>query len=284
MSLGFHPFDPTVRPQTQLAQREDYYDEFTIPAAQKHRPGAIIPTLLRERLPVLGKVTTPNRLLWLLVPFGVIAMFRFHARERIVLAAPLIGLVAFYAMFAYLLPWYCVVVAPAVILLVLLGKDFFERNCGTRHRPIAGAVLSIALVAAAVTSLPGVDREMIDDGYPAPVMWFSYVEAKKTVQQPAIILFRYRPGDNINEEPVYNVDAMTPDDAPIIRAHDLGPARNAALFDYYAKRQPQRTVYLFDRATRTLLILGNVAELARQRGATSTTITAPGFDGPSRVK
>ena len=57
-------------------------------------------------------------------------------------------------------------------------------------------------------------------------MWFSYVEAPKAVQQPAIILFRYRTGDNVNEEPVYNVDVMVPDDAPIIRAHDLGPQRN----------------------------------------------------------
>jgi len=57
---------------------------------------------------------------------------------------------------------------------------------------------------------------------------------------------------------------LNPDDAPIIRAHDLGLDRNRALFDYYAQRQPQRTVYLYDRARRSLVELGNVSDLAHR--------------------
>jgi hypothetical protein len=70
---------------------------------------------------------------------------------------------------------------------------------------------------------------------------------------------------------------MWPDDARIIRAHDLGPERNRELFRYYAQRQPQRTVYRFDRMTATLTRLGNVVDLAllppAHAPATTTTTT-----------
>jgi hypothetical protein len=82
------------------------------------------------------------------------------------------------------------------------------------------------------------------------------------VRAPAIILIRYSPQSSFHVEPVYNISTSNPDDARIIRAHDLGPARNAVLFQYYANRQPNRTVYLFDRATASLTSLGNVRDLA----------------------
>jgi hypothetical protein len=124
-------------------------------------------------------------------------------------------------------------------------------------------VLTLGIVAATVTALPEIDHQLLDDGLPTPTMYFSYVELPKHVTQPAIVLFRYRKGDNTNEEPVYNVDVAWPDDAAIIRAHDLGE-RNRELFAYYAARQPQRTVYLYDRAARRLITLGNVVDLAQQ--------------------
>jgi hypothetical protein len=74
-----------------------------------------------------------------------------------------------------------------------------------------------------------------------------------------------------------------PDDAPIIRAHDLGHA-NRQLYAYYAQRQPNRMVYHFDRtAGRLSPPLGNVADLAQSptppivstTTATTTTTTNP---------
>ena len=41
--------------------------------------------------------------------------------------------------------------------------------------------------------------------------------ARGVVQKPAIILFRSRSGDNVNEEPVYNIDVAQPDDAAVGR-------------------------------------------------------------------
>ena len=48
--------------------------------------------------------------------------------------------------------------------------------------------------------------------------------------------------------------------------HDLGASRNRELFDYYARIQPDRIVYQFDRESRSLKELGNVVELARRTG------------------
>jgi hypothetical protein len=53
-----------------------------------------------------------------------------------------------------------------------------------------------------------------------------------------------------------------PDQAPIVRAHDLGDL-NIELYRYYALKQPDRHVYIFDRASYTLKPLGRVADLAR---------------------
>src|SRR5205823_198629 len=85
------------------------------------------------------------------------------------------------------------------------------------------------------------------------------------VDGPAVVLFRFHPGDNPVEDPVYNDDVIWPDDAPIIRAHDLGP-RNIEIARYYATHQPWRKFYLLDRAEnagrQTLLLhrLGTAVE------------------------
>ena len=84
------------------------------------------------------------------------------------------------------------------------------------------------------------------------------------IKEPAIVLFKYAGDGHSAEEPVYNMDVANPDDAPIIRAHDLG-ARNIELFDYYARIAPQRMVYRYDRDTCQLMKLGTVVQLAERR-------------------
>ena len=65
----------------------------------------------------------------------------------------------------------------------------------------------------------------------------------------------------LDEEPVFNDTVAWPDDAPIIRARDLGD-RDIELYRYYANRGPDRTVYRFDLHAQTLTRLGRVRELA----------------------
>ncbi|MDB5301841.1 MAG: hypothetical protein JWO87_3504, partial [Phycisphaerales bacterium] len=65
------------------------------------------------------------------------------------------------------------------------------------------------------------------------------------------------------EEPVYNTDVAWPDDAPVIRAHDLGDARNREIYAYYARTQPECMFYRFDpQATPSLKELGRARDLA----------------------
>ena len=91
------------------------------------------------------------------------------------------------------------------------------------------------------------------------------IDAKLASLPPAklIVLFRFSPQRMSPDEPVYNPDVLYPDNSPIIRAHDRGE-RNIELYRYYAERQPDRIVYLYDRADDSLTELGNVVELARR--------------------
>jgi hypothetical protein len=91
------------------------------------------------------------------------------------------------------------------------------------------------------------------------------VDAKLAgISGPSIVLFTYSPARDIAEEPVYNADVAWPDEARIIRAHDLG-ARNREIFRYYADRQPQRRVYRFDESDYSLQYIGTAGELAYNR-------------------
>ena len=85
---------------------------------------------------------------------------------------------------------------------------------------------------------------------------------------PAVVLFRYRSGNDVHEEPVFDIDAPWPDDAPIVRAHDLG-RRNAEIFRYYAQRQPNRMFYLYDLKSSQLEPLGRASDLAARYPATA---------------
>jgi hypothetical protein len=268
--FGFHDFDPSRRPQTNLPQRQIYYDQFTVPAVKAHRPERVVSIWLHERFPTLFEVTLPNRLFLVLIPLVLLGLNKgdttLYLKGRvpfIVVGTVLVLYVVLYAGFAYLLPMYCVVVAPSVIVWVLLGKDAIERMAG-RWRDGMTVALTLAIAGLTIASLPEIHRQTLDDGFAAPSMWFNYVELPRHVQTPAIVLYRFHPGENVNEEPVYNIDVVNPDDAPIIRAHDLGVERDRELFDYYAKRQPARTVYLYDRASHQLATLGNVAELSQR--------------------
>jgi len=128
-----------------------------------------------------------------------------------------------------------------------------ERNL--RLLAPAGA---LAVAAVCVSVLPEFSARRPDVTAAMPTMEWSMNQLPKLVQAPALVLFKFHPDLNYNEEPVYNIDTAWPDDAPIIRAHDLGPERNVALLRYYAQHQPDRRVYAVDRRD-----LSSLRELGR---------------------
>jgi hypothetical protein len=83
------------------------------------------------------------------------------------------------------------------------------------------------------------------------------------VRPPAVVLFQPHRAMNMHLEPVYNDTVAWPDDAGIVKAQNLG-REDVRLFDYYARHQPDRTVWLYDRGSGKLTNMGNVADLARR--------------------
>jgi hypothetical protein len=140
------------------------------------------------------------------------------------------------------------------------------------------AALAAAIVMICLTSFWEINRfictadtRVSDESFVSPVLRYinEILPYRDDVARPAVVLFTYRPGGNYFEEPVYNTDVIWPDDAPIIRAHDLGP-RNREIFAYYARTQPDRTFYRFDLALahqgkEPLTRLGTARELAAGR-------------------
>jgi hypothetical protein len=106
------------------------------------------------------------------------------------------------------------------------------------------------------------------------------------IQQPAIALFKYRRWNNPHEEPVYTTTAAWPDEAAIIRAHDLGTEKNLELLKYYAQHQPQRHIYFFDRADNSISYKGQAGELwaAYQRQAATAATHSATAPAPAAAK
>jgi hypothetical protein len=89
-------------------------------------------------------------------------------------------------------------------------------------------------------------------------------------KMPAVVLFRFDPSvASAHDDPVYNDTVAWPDDAQVIRARDLGPEQNRAIYRYYAQRQPNRFFYVYDPQLRAAgknplsPPLGTAAELAK---------------------
>ena len=249
MTYGFALYDPSLQPATTLPQKRLYYQQFMTPIIRDHQPQTLARVWTKRKLPLTFAATLASPLLLALLP---LSLPQLADRRRWVLAAVLPMFVLLYAPFPYLLPHYPLIAAPPLALLAIMGAWTIAENA--RVRFIVAAMLA-ALALAALHETKGVrlmqtpelrdiDRRLAEIG------------------RPAIILFRFRPGDNYHQEPVYNTDAAWPDDAAIIRAHDLGPERNQQLIGYYACHQPQRVIYLYDRSARSLHRLGTAAELA----------------------
>jgi hypothetical protein len=132
---------------------------------------------------------------------------------------------------------------------------------------VFGAAVCLGIFAVSVASLPGVAAAPGPAEYEGAAHLRDIDRRLDRIDGPALVLFRFTPGDNVHVEPVYNVDTAWPDDARVIRAHDRGVELNRRLFAYYATRSPNRLCYLYDRAARgrdPLSLLGTVRELAEE--------------------
>src|SRR5207253_3909846 len=135
----------------------------------------------------------------------------------------------------------------AMIITTLGGLKWLEEHAPEHASSIfqSAAVFGLVLVIGfSLNSLHELNPAVQDETFDSKMLWFVNEEMPQYVEKPAVVLFRYRHGDSLTREPVYNLDVPWPDDAPVIRAHDLGP-RNIEIYRYYARRQPERMFYLF---------------------------------------
>jgi hypothetical protein len=252
LQFGFPRYDDSIPLHTKVPQKRTMYDKSVLPAARIHTPQRI-PTRIREELVQSIQVMLAHPLLLVFLPAGTMQWFK---GRRYVVGGVLPMFVALYSGYTLFLEHYTMLAGPAVVVLVLAGVRAVERN----FRLVAPAC-TIGVAALCVGVLPEFNRRKPDVGIPMTTMDFDRLDLPKLLKTPALIFFKYENSD-YHEEPVYNIDTAWPDDAPIIRVHDLGPARNAELLEYYAQIQPERMIYMVDRQDfSTLRYLGRAGQV-----------------------
>ncbi len=255
-AYGFHAIDAMAKPASDLPQKLSLYREY-VPLIQRHRPWPALLETLRFRLPLTLTQGTPAPFP-LLLPLLPVALLGLTRPRGIVLASLPIFLLLYFG-YVFFFSHYTMTAAPAVILAILVGADQFSITLA-RKRRFFQVFWTLLIAGLAIAAFPQWDGSTNDDQFDAPLI----ADVNRQLPAaPALVLFTYDPARNTNEEPVFNADVACPDDAPVIRAHDLGP-RNLELFRYYAQRQPDRMVYRYDERTRKLVKLGLVTVLAKQ--------------------
>ncbi len=274
-SLGLQRYDPAFVPPTLSRQIHDVYRQgnqgqianFTTVAHAARQWWMF-------RVPLSLGVGLPTLLLTALIP---IAMLGLRNQQRWVVwsmyACHMVGSACFYLFAAQ----YVMAVAPSLIFTVLLGADTLARFFPPRG--IMAVFLPLAIVFLAMHRICLNEQGAFNPNEPGTAMQMNYEVIPKRVKLPALVMFHYDPAENAPlHEPVYNWDALTPDDASLVRAHDLGELRNLELYRYYARVQPNRNVYLYDHMHQSFGSLGVVKDIA-QRGSHESRLDDNGERG-----
>jgi hypothetical protein len=187
-----------------------------------------------------------------------------------------------YYFYIFWFPQYAVPLIAPMALIAVIGAREIPLTY-PRIANFATVLLTLGILIICITDLPELHHGRWDGFFDLPELR-QMDEAVASIQSGrAVVLFRYAEGRSTESEPVHNETVLWPDDARVIRAEDLG-ARDVELFRYYAKIQPDRVAYLYDRGPERLIRLGTVADLAvaadaadRRAAATraATTKSAP---------
>lgn len=263
--LGGGAYDPAVRTKSVVPAMQKFEREITVPEYLRKVSTPMVPRLWHHSLRPTLQESLPHPLLMLLVPVGLLKM----GRERWVWPGAFVLFALIYSRHTFFLNHYAVTMAPGIIILVLAGWEALAHQLANARARIIGA---FSICAITLTAYPQFRFDAPGDEWDfAPIMRLIDIRLDELERKPAVVLLRverFTP----HLEPVYNVGAAWPDDAKIVRAHDLGE-RNRELFGYYADRAAQgkeaeRAVYLYTVNPEMLqtspTYLGTVSELARQ--------------------
>jgi 4-amino-4-deoxy-L-arabinose transferase-like glycosyltransferase len=149
------------------------------------------------------------------------------------------------------------IVGPLAASIATVGLVLSRpRGAGPEPAAIGGALTLLALATSGFAALYADARYELEH---EPLRRVD--RALDQVDRPALV-FITPPADRaaVEYEPVFNLGVLSPDDARVIRAHDLG-YRNAELVRHVAAFDPGRFVYHFDRRRDTPVLLGRAIEL-----------------------
>jgi 4-amino-4-deoxy-L-arabinose transferase-like glycosyltransferase len=254
--------DASARPASALPQQQVFYADHLTPYLRKHR-WRQLPKLMIERFAGIAFTALCSHLLIPLAIVGcAVAVALPDRRWRTLASIPLL-LFGLYLLNPFSLQHYAMPMLPIAAIAVVLGvRSISQTIASERWRLVISTGLTLATVALALTSLPQMSSNLQDQGLRRLQLNRIDQALRTQVHAPAVVLFRYAPQADCLQEPVYNVDVAWPDDAPIIRAHDLN-GRNWEIGAYYAEHQPRRHFYLYDRGDESLHDLGAAADVAR---------------------
>lgn len=249
--FGFPPSHPQARPQSVVPEKQEYYSNWVMPYIERHRPDRLLSSWAQRWFPMIVDTTMPCRAM---IPLAMVGLVALRERRRWVLWATVPLFVFLYAFYTIFLEHYAIALMPATAMVCLLSIDVIG-DAMPKFRTSVVSALTVFIVVACITSfweinrlIAPVGKQIDDETIRSPMLRGidQDIPHAADLKKPAVFLFRYHPGGNFFEEPVYNTGVAWPDDAEIIHAHDLGAQRDRQIVEYYSARKPVREFYLYD--------------------------------------
>jgi len=266
--LGFHPQAATLYPPSIVPEKLARAKQMTWPFAREHTPLNALKIWWHKRIPNLLSDTTADPLILVLIPLGLISI---RGRRWVLASMPLLFIFIYY-FYIFWFPQYAVPLIAPMALIAVIGA----REIPLTYRRIAEfatVLLTLGILIICITDLPELHHGRWDGFFDLPELRQMDDAVASIRSGRAVVLFRYAEGRSTENEPVHNETVLWPDDARVIRAQDLGD-RDVELFRYYAKIQPDRVAYLYDRGPMKLFRLGTVADLAAAADAAAKRAAA----------
>jgi 4-amino-4-deoxy-L-arabinose transferase-like glycosyltransferase len=261
--MGFGPFDLNRSPPGWSNAKKAFADGL-MDRYEHHTLSEELKAWYPTRFDDLTYVTLPATALIALLPLALVGIWDLR---RIVLLAVIPLFLAGYLAFVLPLYYHWVPIIPLMICAVLMGWKALEQAWPGQRLRIA-AFMGVAFTVTALGALPEFNRNA-SSILRACEPLKQITRDLSVLTKPAVVLFPFDESRiPVNCFPVYNDDVAWPDDATVVRASDLGENQNWKLYDYYARIQPEREFYVYDRSSQAdqkpLKFLGTARDLAKE--------------------
>jgi 4-amino-4-deoxy-L-arabinose transferase-like glycosyltransferase len=263
-SLTRRYLEPHAVPVSSLPEKQAYYADFLTPEVHRYQQDGPLRVWFDYRANWLATGLACHPALLALAPVGLLGLLD---RRRCVLAATALLLLLLYSFNPVFLEWYTLPWTGAVLLLIVLGIERLTALSPPQMREAIGASLTVGVATLAVVQLllpptPG------GEGLRSPVLEALHRYELQPHSSREVLLFNLNGEVNAHTDPVFNITTAWPDDATIIRARDLGLARDRELLEYYAQHQPDRRIVTLDMRTGATTEWGPAIEALKRWPAT----------------